>query len=128
MVRDVSLSCKGMARVSRWCVDKNFCFVVNGEEYWCSLAEAVFVSPGVEKLLEVDPTSRRMVINVDGLGETFDFILDLMRGKVVGELNREETFNIVKVGRALDNQELVMNVIHKFLCGCDKEFVEELCV
>ena len=104
----MSLTSKGMARISRCCVDNNFCFVVNGQDYGCNLPEAVSVSSSVERLLEVDPKSRQMIVNLDYIDNIFDYVLNLMQMKVVAELNREETFNIVEVSHTLDNQKIVM--------------------
>ena len=78
-----------MERVCKYGLDKDFCFLVNGQEYWCNKAEAVFVSLGVGRLLDHDATTREMILDVDGIGNAFDHVFDLMRGKVVCESNIE---------------------------------------
>lgn len=90
--------------------DRNFAFVIGGEEYWCSRVQAAFVSNKVRRLLASDKTVESLTLDLTDNDKKFQSIVQLMNGESI-EITPDNVAFLEECARQLENDELMRMIV-----------------
>lgn len=103
--KTVALSAKNIANTKFVAGEKDFKFIVGGNEYLTSRFLAAFVSPYASRAMVSDPCLNEFHVDLDDTKNEFALVLSLCYGDRTTFLSRECEY-FMRVGDALGNQEL----------------------
>jgi hypothetical protein len=105
----------GLERMFSVLKSDNFTFVVNGQVFESTVAEAVLLSPKVHETLRLDPDSRTFVISSDIIdSSSFRFLLELIRCHAFDELNEDKQLSVLSLCSLLENEHLTLVLLSSF--------------
>jgi hypothetical protein len=102
---------EGICRVCEVVAREEFVFCVNGEDYSVAVAEAVFLSPRVFSLLQLDVTIRLFEINDAKIEQSqFEDLLGIVRGRPV-KVAASSRVSFLRLSSRLGNFDLVQMLL-----------------
>jgi hypothetical protein len=94
----------GLTRLFEFIGSERFTFLVNGEKYDSTVAEAILVSPSVSEALKQDSTIRTFIISgSDILSSDFNTILEIVRSRDGICFAADHEMSLLSIGKQIGN-------------------------
>ena len=92
----------GMKRINSH-LEKDFCFVVSGKQFYCSRAQALFLSERVSNLLMTDKTAQFLHVNIECDEDAFENLINLSSGEQISE--KANVKEMLRIAEYLGNED-----------------------
>jgi hypothetical protein len=97
----------GLTRLFEVVKSDEFRFIVNGDSFESSVAEAVLISPTIHEVLQNDQSRRTFVISGDKIGSNdFGIFLEFVRCQDCNTFSDNKELSLLSICRLLGNERL----------------------